>query len=229
MVAREPRGGRPGNPAGRDAPPSACGPRPPRRRCVHHAPVDTSPRGGGPPNSRRRLRCPEAVGGLIEGVSLDPIAASRGELHGPFQRGRRRWQPDLEWRHEPGAPEVDGGPRGDEGQECRGHRWNRTLNYRTGRKAERQAEYGVCDRCGPNHLEETPFERRDGAWRIAHRVVICDWDPIDTIMEHSSRSGYASTLRSRDDPPTERLRESFIRQPNDRCRKPVLDVGRRAL
>ena len=45
------------------------------------------------------------------------------------------------------------------------------------------------------------FERRDGAWRIAHRIVIHEWDRLDPIVEyHFPRPlNLGQGLRSRED------------------------------
>src|SRR5262249_37357561 len=43
------------------------------------------------------------------------------------------------------------------------------------------------------------FERRHGAWRIANRVVVLEWDRIDEIREQSNLTGYEPSRRSPED------------------------------
>jgi ketosteroid isomerase-like protein len=44
------------------------------------------------------------------------------------------------------------------------------------------------------------FENRDGQWKIAHRIVVCEWDQIDEVREQSDLPQYAEASRSRADP-----------------------------
>jgi hypothetical protein len=44
------------------------------------------------------------------------------------------------------------------------------------------------------------FERRDGAWKIAHRKVVCEWDQIEKLSERSDLPPYEPSYRSRKDP-----------------------------
>jgi len=43
------------------------------------------------------------------------------------------------------------------------------------------------------------FERRDGEWRIAHRVVVHDWSRIEEVPATYPNEMFAQGLRSRDD------------------------------
>lgn len=44
------------------------------------------------------------------------------------------------------------------------------------------------------------FERRDGLWRIARRIVVLDWGKIERVDEAFPMEGYPRGRRSPDDP-----------------------------
>lgn len=43
------------------------------------------------------------------------------------------------------------------------------------------------------------FERRDGAWKIAHRIAVTDWDRVDAV-DKKRKAPPIVGLRSREDP-----------------------------
>lgn len=72
--------------------------------------------------------------------------------------------------------------------------FNRLSQTRDGREYDRITCARYLDR----------FERRDGEWRIARRLVVTDWNRVDPV-EESEVWGKAVGLRSREDPVYRRL------------------------
>ncbi len=72
--------------------------------------------------------------------------------------------------------------------------FNRLSERRDGREYDRITCARYLDR----------FERRNGEWRIARRLVVTDWNRVDPVGE-SEVWGKAVGLRSREDPAYRRL------------------------